>query len=234
MEIKISTNYGNIVLNYLGKKFLPNQQQDNWKNYIQNTLHSMFQISKNKIFSLNQVHGDTFLRSSEISLNDNITMEADAMISDEMNELLVIRTADCVPIAIWSYDIPLIANIHSGWKGTQMGILEKTFFHMKEILFSKGFTNPKFGFAIGPRIAGKDYEIGQDVAEFFKGQNGLSELGNNKFQLDLGSIIQAKIRDIAMNPVIVDFSESTYGSEDWFSHRYKDVGRNLNTVRIES
>lgn len=233
MEFKIATNYGDIVLSYLGKKFLPNAKQENWKDFIQKSLNKEFEVPKEKIFSLSQVHGDKFLTSSELSKHPDLEVEADAMISDRMDELLVIRTADCVPIAIWSYDYPLIANIHSGWKGTKEKILEKTYFQMKEILATKNIHHPKFGFAIGPRIAGRHYEIDYDVAQYFKDTLGLMKKDGSKFNLDLGKLIEVKIREIAEDPVILDFTESTYESEIWFSHRAKDEGRNLNCIRIK-
>jgi copper oxidase (laccase) domain-containing protein len=104
---------------------------------------------------------------------------------------------------------------------------------MKDTLSSKKIPTPKFGFAIGPRIAGKNYEIGEDVAQYFEGKAGLFKEEGRKSHLDLGMNIQEKIREIAIDSVILDFSESTYGSENWYSHRFKDEGRNLNCIRME-
>lgn len=46
------------------------------------------------------------------------TTQADAYITNEKGIVTMITTADCVPLIIYDPDNNVIANVHSGWKGT--------------------------------------------------------------------------------------------------------------------
>jgi copper oxidase (laccase) domain-containing protein len=151
---------------------------------------------------------------------------------------LVVRTADCVPIAVWSYDFPFVCMVHSGWKGTYLGILNKVYKMILEESSKFGIAFPKIGCAIGPRIFGEDYEVEIDVASHFLNTRGITDSyqikGSNidKYKLDLGIIIKDQIKILNPTAIVFDFSVNTFQSNDWFSHRNGEVGRNLNIISI--
>jgi hypothetical protein len=93
--------------------------------------------------------------------------KADALFTREPGVLLVVQTADCVPILLADTKQRAIAAIHSGWRGTVQRIAQKTLGRM-QMEFG---TDPRDVIAaIGPCIAQSCYEVGSDVAKEFHAQ----------------------------------------------------------------
>ena len=70
--------------------------------------------------SLRQVHG-----SSTIIVRENAHMidQADGMITDQKDLLLIIRIADCQPLVIVAPDKGVAGVLHAGWKGVHAGAI---------------------------------------------------------------------------------------------------------------
>jgi copper oxidase (laccase) domain-containing protein len=261
IQTTIQTKYGKVNIDFFGKQFSSNIVQSDWNQWIKDSISNHYSIERNTIFSANQVHGDTILNTKYIkdsfqsihsnhpilSINSqnlglstqaNEYLNGDAIYSTNTNESLVVRTADCVPIAVWSYDFPFVCMVHSGWKGTYLGILNKVYNLILEESSKLEMAFPKIGFAIGPRIFGIDYEVEIDVASHFLNTNGILDSyqikGSNikKYKLDLGVVIKDQIKILNPSAVVFDFSVNTFQSNDWFSHRNGEVGRNLNIISI--
>lgn len=47
--------------------------------------------------------------------------DTDALVTFKRGLMIGVRTADCVPIVIWSPDAEGVAAVHAGWKGTLEG-----------------------------------------------------------------------------------------------------------------
>ncbi len=123
-----------------------------------------------------QVHGD---KITYVARPGNIG-ESDAMITDKTGIGLCISTADCTPVFIYEKKRKIIAAIHSGWRGTQKRITEKTVKKLKEEFNCK----PENMFVyIGPSISQANYQVGKEVAENFNDKY-LKE-DNDKFLLDI-------------------------------------------------
>lgn len=107
--------------------------------------------------------------------------ESDAMITDVPGLGLAVSVADCVPVFIFDRANKVIAGVHSGWRGTEMKIVEKTIHKMKNDFGS----SPENLFAyIGPSISQTNYEVGSEVAERFN-EKYFSKNGNGKFHLNV-------------------------------------------------
>lgn len=92
--------------------------------------------------------------------------QGDALITDEPGILLAVRTADCVPILLADPKRRAVAAIHAGWKGMLGGIVEKTAGEMRRQFDS----HPRdLIAAVGPSIGVCCYEVGEDLAEHFRG-----------------------------------------------------------------
>ncbi|MGD8843856.1 MAG: peptidoglycan editing factor PgeF [Desulfobacteraceae bacterium] len=80
----------------------------------------------------NQVHGKGvgILKQSEEPIAppsaDSIRLDGDALISDMPAVGLVIQVADCQPIIIVDPVKRVVANIHSGWRGSIQNVIGKT------------------------------------------------------------------------------------------------------------
>jgi YfiH family protein len=81
---------------------------------------------------LNQVHGTEIkiLKKAENDLFENFqpgkeVYTADGIITDITDVFLVIQVADCQAVVLYDYEKRVIANIHSGWKGSVKNIIGK-------------------------------------------------------------------------------------------------------------
>jgi YfiH family protein len=81
---------------------------------------------------LNQVHGDTIkvLKKEGHDLSNLFEVEkqayrADAAITDMKGVFLVIQAADCQSVMLYDPYKKVIANIHSGWRGSVLNIIGK-------------------------------------------------------------------------------------------------------------
>lgn len=110
-----------------------------------------------RIYCLNQVHGDGIVFAHEIS--PGAVPEADGIISCNPEDVLCIRTADCVPVLLRSDDMPMIAAVHAGWRGLARGIVKKAVERMQAL----GAT--VIHVSIGPSIGACCYEVGSDVVD---------------------------------------------------------------------
>ncbi len=78
-----------------------------------------------RVLSLKQVHGDTVLCWDRGQAPDS-PPEADAVVTDRKGVLLMIRTADCQAVLLLDPVKQVVANIHSGWRGSVANIIGKT------------------------------------------------------------------------------------------------------------
>lgn len=124
---------------------------------------------KTRPITLRQIHSDLACGVSS-NIQGAIAEEpakADALFTREPGVLLIVQTADCVPILLADTKQRAIAAIHSGWRGTVQRIAQKALGRM-QMEFG---TRPRdVVAAIGPCIAQSCYEVGSDVAKQFHAQ----------------------------------------------------------------
>ncbi len=106
--------------------------------------------------------------------------ESDAMITDKKNLGLAISTADCAAIFLYDKKRKIIAAVHSGWRGTQKKILQKT---LQTLSNAFGSNAENISAYIAPSISQKKYEVGEEVANRFD-KKYLIQLGE-KYLLDV-------------------------------------------------
>ena len=77
---------------------------------------------------LRQVHGKHvhLYAGSEGASEGVVPLEADAIVTDVRNKMLVIQVADCQAILLYDPVKRVIANVHSGWRGSILNILGET------------------------------------------------------------------------------------------------------------
>ena len=71
------------------------------------------------LYECSQVHGRVVVEpaSTELSVTEVRTLEADALISPRAGDALGVRTADCVPLLIGDVRSGAVAAVHAGWRG---------------------------------------------------------------------------------------------------------------------
>ena len=91
-------------------------------------------------------------------------IDTDALTTNKKDKILSLTFADCTPIYLFDKNKKVIANIHSGWKGTVKKIAKKSVEFMKE----KYNSNPEdIVCVIGPTIRKCHFEVKQDVRDIF-------------------------------------------------------------------
>lgn len=232
IETKIETRYGTVQLLSIGKERLSDdftncETPEDWILWTRREIAKNWDTPLESVHCLDQIHSNRIFLLDE---QDNPVpgKQGDGLICESITQVLVIRTADCVPLLAWDYETKRIAAVHIGWKGAREGILESFW----DAIHKNGWNSP--GFYIGPYIRGKDYEVGEDVYSFFQGSNHIQpkEGTPKKYLLDLGEWIQEEILRQYPDAFIMDSGENTFGSSEWFSHRSGEKGRNLNAIRF--
>jgi polyphenol oxidase len=122
---------------------------------------------KMRIVALRQIHSDIAHRIHRSDAAGKDVLQGDALITREPGILLVVQTADCVPILLADAKNRAVAAIHSGWRGTLARIAVKTLGRMK---MEFGTEPGQVIAAIGPAIGRCCYEVGSDVARDFDAQ----------------------------------------------------------------
>lgn len=103
---------------------------------------------------LKQVHGNKVVLAKDTEQR----AEADGFWTAELNQALVIQTADCVPILIGSSNF--VCALHAGWRGVEAQILEQGLRQWK-----RHSGDSAIHIAFGPHIRRESFEVGLDVAE---------------------------------------------------------------------
>lgn len=110
------------------------------------------------------------------------SLKCDAIVTDQPNLTLVVKTADCVPILLSDPVNHIIGVVHAGWKGLNSGVIQNAIAKMIDI----GSQSKYINVAIGPCILRENYEVQEDFLEAF-GSTGkeFSRLKQGKYYFDL-------------------------------------------------
>ncbi|MGL1894377.1 MAG: peptidoglycan editing factor PgeF [Spirochaetaceae bacterium] len=138
----------------------------------------------NKYTHGNQIHSDIIhiVDNNNIGLN---TFSCDALITKEVDVLLNIFVADCVPIVIFDPINRVGALCHCGWKGTYKKLLIKT---ISKLVDNYNSSIPDLLIGIGPSIGGCCYNVSEDLYTKFAPTTGEGYIKNKKYYLDLKEI----------------------------------------------
>lgn len=113
------------------------------------------------VVSAKQVHGtEVVVLDRPLKAGIPLPKDGDALISDQPNVLLTVRTADCVPLLLYDPQCRVIATVHAGWRGAIGGIVPKTLSVMQERF---GCHARDIRVAIGPSARICCYEVGEEV-----------------------------------------------------------------------
>lgn len=114
-----------------------------------------FQLPQMPLF-LNQTHSTKVIRLPYTGTD----LEADAVYTNQPNQVCLIMTADCLPALFVSQGGKEIAAAHAGWRGLCDGVLEAT---VAEFECEPAQISVWLGPAIGPNA----FQVGNEVIEQF-------------------------------------------------------------------
>ena len=133
---------------------------------------------KKKIINMNQTHSS---KISEVSNKTLYYKSTDGLLSNNINHILEISVADCLPIFVYNQKKFCIGVVHAGWKGLKKGIIS----NLSQALNSYDNLSD-FKIFIGPSISQKNYEVKKDFLEYFEREHFL--INDDKYYLDLKKI----------------------------------------------
>ena len=148
------------------------------------------------IASLKQIHSTrvvVFDRPAKVGVLAED--EGDALVTNQSEFLLVVRTADCVPVLLVDHKAGVIGAIHAGWRGTVDDIVPKTIQTCAEQFGSEPVD---IHIAIGPSIGPCCFEVDAPVIEplrtrFPDWPGVLQKTMADKGMLDLKKLIRHQI-----------------------------------------
>ncbi len=148
------------------------------------------------IVSLQQIHSTRVVvidRSVEAGVLS--AGEGDALVTDQPELLLVVRTADCVPVLMLDSKAGVIGAIHAGWRGAVGGVVRET---IQTCLAQFGSEVTHLHVAIGPSIGPCCYEVDSQVIEPLRRHypdwlGVLQDITAEKGMLDLKKLIWHQI-----------------------------------------
>ena len=88
--------------------------------------------------------------------NEDVAVEADAMVTNLATLTLGILTADCTPILLADPQARVVGAAHAGWRGAVDGIIGNTVASMVQLGAEPG----RIVAAYGPTITAPNYEVG--------------------------------------------------------------------------
>ena len=190
-----------------------------------------------KLCLLRQVHSASVHVVTKQPL-ETVSVEADALVTNQPCLLLGILTADCTPILLGDIEAGIIGAVHAGWRGAVSGVVGNTVSAMVEL----GARPDRIVAAIGPTISQRNYEVGPQFAaqllelypdagnRHFKPGGGLEHFDLPGFVSDC--LVKAGVATIE------DLGLCTYAEpERFFSHRYathqeQPIGRQIAVIGL--
>jgi hypothetical protein len=127
-------------------------------------------VDYKNVIKPNQAHTDNIkivdkkIRENELDINLDEYYKTDGLITDKKNLVLSSTNADCILMLFYDPVKNVVANIHSGWRGTLQRISAKA---VDKMVKEKGCNPQNIICCICPSIRKCHFEVERDVFELF-------------------------------------------------------------------
>ena len=154
------------------------------------------------VIQVRQVHGtDALILDSPVMVDQELQGGWDALVTNQSGVLLVIRTADCVPVLIYDSRRHVVAAIHAGWRGSLQGIVPRTLHRMWEHFNTQA---QDVLMAIGPSAGFCCYEVDQPVIQLLQAryqdwEHVVAPLDTGKVKLNLRELIRCQALEVGVS-----------------------------------
>ncbi len=116
-----------------------------------------------EVVSVKQVHGtDALVLDRPVRVGEKFVDGWDAILTNQPNLLVTVRTADCVPVLLADPTQRIVGAVHAGWRGAVNGIVQKT---LQRMVDHFGCAMESIQMAIGPSAGPCCYEVDAPVIE---------------------------------------------------------------------
>lgn len=172
-----------------------------------------------------QVHGAQIVQAESARQPWVEYPNCDALWSEVAGLALGIKVADCLPVTLIDPVHGATANIHSGWRGSAAGIVDRTV----DALLTRQALRPEVSSAwLGPSIRRCCFEVGEEVVRAFAYRGEIEphvdrQRGRRPY-LDLVSWTRTRLLDRGWRPEAVFDSELCTRCEPSF-HSWRREGR---------
>ena len=165
----------------------------------------------------------------------------DALVTN-MPVAIGVRTADCIPVLLHDPVNHAVAAIHAGWKGTVQKIVLYTISKMASEYHTKA---EDLQAVIGPGISAKNFQVGEEVPQFFRevgfpfeliwSWDGCPVIGSMQggHHIDLKAANKWLLEQSGVRPENIQVCDvCTYDDTRFFSARREgyECGRNINAI----
>ncbi|GAB4372807.1 MAG: polyphenol oxidase family protein [Calditrichia bacterium] len=140
-------------------------------------------MPENKVVMCPQVHGN---RIAHFQPSEALPPECDGIFTEETEVPLVIRTADCAAIMIFSARQQIIANVHAGWRGVYQNVIENA---LEAIITTEKIKPSEIYVAISPFLRSCCYRVTEDFLSYFSGDYITQKENTYFFDLE-GAILE--------------------------------------------
>lgn len=191
------------------------------------TMAKKYDFDLNKLFYMNQVHGNNVVIVDENSpkLIDN----CDGIITKEKNLTLMVMVADCIPILFMDKIKGVIAAVHAGRNSTFQKIAQVAALKMIEQLGCKA---ENIEVILGPSIQKCCYEVNTQMVKIVETSFG-KEFTNGRL-IDLQGINKKLLTDIGIKNINISNICTKCSGKDFFSYRVdKTCGRFAGIITIK-
>lgn len=126
--------------------------------------------------------------------------------------LLTVTVADCIPVYLLDPRTRAVALLHSGWRGTAGGILERG---LERLLQLTGGAAGDIVMHCGVGICGQCYEVGSEVMAGC----GLPVAGPGPWHVDLREVLVDQGQRLGVREISVSGWCSAHDRDRFYSHR---------------
>jgi len=154
-----------------------------------------------EVVSVPQVHGI----DRPVQVGEKFVGGWDAIVTNQPNVLVTIRTADCVPVLLADPRQRIVSAVHAGWRGAVYGILPQT---LQRMMAHFGCEIQSIQMAIGPSAGPCCYEVDGAVIDplqvhFSDWPTVLSLHGERLGKMDLKELLRRQALEAGMLPTNV-------------------------------
>ena len=205
-----------------------------YKNNLNNykILCENIELDYNNLIKANQAHTDNVLCIDEFERLDTIDTQnqSDGLITNKKEIILATTNADCILLLFFDPIKKVIANTHSGWKGTLQEISRKT---VDKMIKNYGCNPNDVIVCICPSIRKCHFEVGEDVKDMFYKQ--FKKLGNTdefiikdnrKYYIDTVLINKIILRQAGILEENIEDSEICSVCNKEIIHSFRAEGEN--------
>ena len=178
---------------------------------------------------LRQTHGTQVSTPTSRILTPNNPIQADAAVTNRPDEVLVIMTADCLPVLFSNAEGTVVGAAHAGWRGLCDGVLENTVREMLKLANQSSAAN--WIAWMGPAIGPESFEVGEDVVGRFE-ESGLHDMQKSflpiphqpgKYLADIYGLARDRLKTVGVHSIFGGDLCTVQDKERFFSYRRDGV-----------